>query len=65
MRETERAFILVITCVGFLASYTSETTLPEKAALVSLPLLMWFLCRSLARILRRLPRGKVEKIVRG
>jgi hypothetical protein len=62
MSETERAFILVLTYVGILASYTSDTTLPEKAFLVSAPLLMWFFWRSLAKQVRRVGHGRREEI---
>jgi hypothetical protein len=62
MSETERAFILVMTYVGILASFASDTTLPEKAILVSAPLLMWFFWRNLAQQLRRAGQARHEEI---
>ena len=62
MSETERAFILIMTYVGILASYASDTTLPEKAFLVSAPLLMWFFWRGIARQLRRVGHARREEV---
>jgi hypothetical protein len=53
MSETERAFVLVLTFVGFLACYASETNLPEKLFLTTGPLLMWLMWRKVIRLLRK------------
>lgn len=53
MSETERAFVLVLTFVGFLATYASGTNTAEKLFLTGSPLLMWFLWRKLIWRLRK------------
>jgi hypothetical protein len=53
MSETERAFVLVLTFVGFLASYAGDTNLGEKLFLTVSPLLMWFFWRKVIWRLRK------------
>jgi hypothetical protein len=53
MSETERAFVLVLTFVGFLATYAGESTIAEKLFLTISPLLMWLLWRKVIWHLRK------------
>jgi hypothetical protein len=53
MSESERAFVLILTFVGFLATYASDTSMAEKLFLTCSPLLMWFLWRKVIWHLRK------------